>query len=645
MLVGALALSTATVALLFPLVGSRWGSASPAPLPAATPTPPPPVLRTGALDALVAAPPLAASFALHLVRPDGTGDTLVSDTPDRPNVRWAPRGDALAWSDDSGLHAVSPGGPARRVAGQPWQFWWSPNGASLATYDGQTLRVIDLAGREAAAAPVEGEVRSLAWSPSSSAIAWTVHRTRTPYQDFRTSGASEWTLSVMSLAASAASAAVWAFPTPGTAEGGELLAWSPDEAMVLLRVEETLRRLVLRTSELTDLGTGEHAVVAPSGDAVAFTQRLSFPPCTDGVSTRLAITVLTWTTGARSTVLPHYCGLGVGPAWSPDGRWLAYDALAGTEGRGLYTVDAETGVGRRVGNADAVSSIEWAPDGEGLITRQASSGRELAAYTPIAGGRSRNLGAEPADGRPFSFGGLAQDGRRYLFADDAVRLGSVDGGEPRTIAELPYGGGFVEGGWSASQQWIAYVTRPKPSSHHALKLETGALEPRATGPDCGPPDALSVMSPDGNRRARVAWDAERQALRIIVVDNLRTGRTGLLVDGDANFQSIVWALDSRHIGYARRPNKAGEPASYGVGTVPAGTTREVATFTTEGTLIASAVAPGGAVVAFAFGDHTDILLSVEGRPGLVPVVRSAAQITCLAFTADNELLFTSAVGG
>jgi hypothetical protein len=152
------------------------------------------------------------------------------------------------------------------------------------------------------------------------------------------------------------------------------------------------------------------------------------------------------------------------------------------------------------------------------------------------------------------------------------------------------------------------------------------------------------MSPNGNRRARVAWDAERQALRIVVVDNLRTGRTGLLVDGDANFHSLVWAPDSLHVGYARRPGKNGEPASYGVGTLPAGATREVTSFTTEGTLIASAVAPGGRIVAFAFGDQTGILLWVEGEAGLMPIARSAAQITCLAFTAESELLFTSTVG-
>ena len=66
------------------------------------------------------------------------------------------------------------------------------------------------------------------------------------------------------------------------------------------------------------------------------------------------------------------------PRWSPDGRWLAFLNDDGEAGLGLYVVDADRAVRRRLSNA--VSEVSWSPDSQQLAFIR-RDGERRALYT------------------------------------------------------------------------------------------------------------------------------------------------------------------------------------------------------------------------------------------------------------------------
>jgi dipeptidyl aminopeptidase/acylaminoacyl peptidase len=124
------------------------------------------------------------------------------------------------------------------------------------------------------------------------------------------------------------------------------------------------------------------------------------------------------------------------PAWSPDGKRLAFAALAPDAGGGEIYVHEEDGGPRKVGNG---LDAEWAPDGRLLVSNGAS-----ISVVDADGDEERLLakGTEPA---------LSPDGRRVAF----VRS------EGSALAEVPFEGGPVEafppvpGGWVViDHEWL-----------------------------------------------------------------------------------------------------------------------------------------------------------------------------------------------
>ncbi|MCY3957187.1 MAG: hypothetical protein OXG65_02730 [Chloroflexi bacterium] len=98
------------------------------------------------------------------------------------------------------------------------------------------------------------------------------------------------------------------------------------------------------------------------------------------------------------------------PRWSPDGRWLAFLNDDGEAGLGLYVVNAEGTVGRRL--ADAGSEVSWSPDSRQLaFVQRDGQYSSLYAITVTA--------ADAAE--PRLLARIYNDVSGFNYADAAIR--------------------------------------------------------------------------------------------------------------------------------------------------------------------------------------------------------------------------------
>jgi len=345
-------------------------------------------------------------------------------------------------------------------------------------------------------------------------------------------------------------------------------AFTPDGRALLVELRGRIHRLDLNTDEVTPVPF-EAAV------RLQVAERLDFPrPVETGpVRARRAHGVAAASSGrlAFSALARIWVADAVGspprrltdelrprefmPAWSPDGRWIAYVTWT-EEGGHLWKADAAGGVRERLSDAPALwADPVWTPDGDAVIALRATLG--AAASVPFVG-----------------------PGTAVPPAADIVSV-PVDGGTYRTIASsnglrFPHFGPATDAVYLSSG--VAGLVR--------LPLTGGPLEPVATM--AGPPAAELRISPDGRF---VAVRAGPTVTRVQMPVAVAAGPVPLTSEGppltSAGATSMAWTPDGTALLWTEGP-RIGRAGTDG-GTPPTATPLgvEVARTTPTGSVVLS----------------------------------------------------------
>ncbi|MAC59297.1 MAG: peptidase S9 family protein, partial [Novosphingobium sp.] len=296
--------------------------------------------------------------------------------------------------------------------------------------------------------------------------------------------------------------------------------------------------------DLFKLDGATHPEISPDGSKIAYV-RSSADVMTDKVVPSI------WLADASSGAQrPLVAGPGAhfSPAWSPDGKRLAYVSSDGSSSPQLYVMWLDSGAKVKVTELpDSPGSIAWSPDGSTI------------AYTMRVPGEGMKLGSQPA-GRPegaewakplqiidrviYRF-----DGAGYLPAGfDHIFVVSADGGAPRQVTF----GNYDDGGplsWSPDSRRIVFSANRHEdwerdinnSEVYSVDVATSTITPLTSrqGPDAG-----AKLSPDGKYIAYVGFDDvnrsyENNALYLMNADG--SGSRLLLPDFDRSIDALEWA--------------------------------------------------------------------------------------------------------
>jgi TolB protein len=184
---------------------------------------------------------------------------------------------------------------------------------------------------------------------------------------------------------------------------------------------------------------------------------------------------------------------GGGPAWSPDGSQLAYEALT----RGIYVVDADGARTRRVADEQAAYGLSWSPDG-----------RKIAYGTGLFGDRRDRLIVVSADGFTRRTLSTAVDGPwRPAWSPDGTTIAFLAGPYGNEVYVISAGGGsprrLASGGrslgvtpaWSPDSKTILFERNDQVATVAAAGGPAKLLTSSAFGEEATQP----AWSPDGGR--------------------------------------------------------------------------------------------------------------------------------------------------
>ena len=224
---------------------------------------------------------------------------------------------------------------------------------------------------------------------------------------------------------------------------------------------------------------------SPNGRRLAFTR--GAPVC-HGLTCEGSTGSSVWvahTNGAapRRLTRPPEGYLDRGPAWSPDGRRIAFVRHYGTDEAvedGIYVIDASgRGLRRLQAGRTETCRISWSPDG-----RTIAAG---LALLNVATGEVRVLHAAGVPREPRAVAWSPTGRLLAVAAEDGVHVVPIDGGRSRHIVTAR----FVDGlAWSPDGKRLAFGGRRTPWT------------PRL-GARGSPPTDLFVVSADGSSLRRL----------------------------------------------------------------------------------------------------------------------------------------------
>ncbi|MCY7271133.1 MAG: S9 family peptidase [Sphingomonas bacterium] len=301
-------------------------------------------------------------------------------------------------------------------------------------------------------------------------------------------------------------------------------------------------------SDLFTLSAASDPQISPDGRQIAYVRR-SNDIMTD--KTRSSIWLVDAATGQQR---PIAAGSGdhFGPAWSPDGKRLAYGSTAEGGAPQLYVRWMDGGQTVRItGLPDSPQAIEWSPDGTRIAYLMAvpDDGPKLGSAPPKPEGAAWGKPLEIIDKVTYRADstGYLNPGYDHIFIVDAL------GGSPRQLTF----GAFHDGAphWSPDGRSILFSAVRKPdweliaADSEVYRVSLAGGEPQALTTRNGP-DASPRPSPDGRSIAYIGFDDQLKGFeqsKLYVMDSNGGGARTIAPGLDRSIDDFEWSADGRSI--------------------------------------------------------------------------------------------------
>jgi TolB protein len=226
----------------------------------------------------------------------------------------------------------------------------------------------------------------------------------------------------------------------------------------------------------------------------------------------------------------------ISPAWSPDGKQIAYVSFEKQKAV-VYAQDVSSGSRRELANFKGSNSAPaWSPDGQSLaLTLSRDGGSQLYLIDRNGGNVRRLTTSSGIDTEPV----FAPDGRGIYFVSDRgggpqIYRTSVTGGN---VERITFGGSYnISPAVSPDGRTLAYISRQGSAFRlYTLDLSGGSAQPVALS------DTNDDESPSFAPNGRLIIYASRAAGRDVLMTTTLDGKIkAKLVSTTADVREPMW---------------------------------------------------------------------------------------------------------